>query len=151
VEPIDQPRERGGPIAEALAAGRSVVVDNTNPSVSERAAIIETARSCGARVVAYFFTSPLSECLSRNAARSGAVRVPEVGLFATVKKLVPPSRDEGFHELWSVRTLLDLHFETHPLVGEVTTYVTAVVRIKPRAVDKAGMSVRALFEGTPSE
>src|SRR6476619_138073 len=36
-------------IAEALAAGRSVVVDNTNPSVEERASIIATARAAGAR------------------------------------------------------------------------------------------------------
>jgi predicted kinase len=102
-------------IFDALAAGRSVVVDNTNPSVSERAAIVETGRSCGARLVAYFFMSSMEECLLRNGARSGTARVPDVGLFATVKKLVAPSRDEGFHELWSVRTLPDFQFETHPL------------------------------------
>jgi hypothetical protein len=59
--------------------------------------------------------------MPRNAARSGAARVPEVGLLATVKKLVPPSPDEGFHELWSVRTLSDFQFETHPLTGETAT------------------------------
>ena len=105
-------------IAEALATGRSVVVDNTNPSVSERATIIETARSGGARITAYFFTSPLADCLPRNSARSGAARVPEVGVFATARKLVPPSPDEGFDELWSVRTLPDFQFETIPGTGE---------------------------------
>src|SRR5262245_31982211 len=56
-------------IAAALAAGQSVVVDNTNPSVEERASTIETARSFGARVVGYFFESPLRECVARNEAR----------------------------------------------------------------------------------
>src|SRR5262245_56445074 len=54
-------------IAEALAAGKSVVVDNTNPSVEERAGIIEVARSAGAHVVGYFFDSPLADCAARNA------------------------------------------------------------------------------------
>src|SRR4051812_25724001 len=86
-------------IAEALAAGKSVVVDNTNPSVEERATIIDTARAFGARVVGYFFQSPLSECATRNQGRPEEARVPDVGLFATAKRFVPPSRREGFEDI----------------------------------------------------
>src|SRR5712691_8380883 len=37
-------------LSEALAEGASVVVDNTNPTVAERAAIISVARGHGARI-----------------------------------------------------------------------------------------------------
>lgn len=101
-------------IAEALGAGRSVAVDNTNPSAAERASIIATSRSHGARIVGYFFTSPLAECLARNAARPAPARIPEAGLFATAKRLVRPAGAEGFDDLWCVRTLSDFQFEvTH--------------------------------------
>jgi predicted kinase len=101
-------------IAEALTAGKSVVVDNTNPSVEERASSIETARSFGARVVGYFFHSPLSECAARNQGRPEQARVPDVGLFATAKRFVVPSRQEGFEDILTVRTLPDFRFEIGP-------------------------------------
>jgi predicted kinase len=101
-------------LAEALAGSRSVVVDNTNPSVAERAAIIDIARGFHARIVGYFFASPLAECHARNDARPSTHRVPPVGLLATAKRLVRPSRAEGFDELWTVLTLADLQFEITP-------------------------------------
>jgi predicted kinase len=99
-------------ISEALAAGRPVVVDNTNPSRAERATIIALARSFQARVVGYFFASPLEQCLARNAARVDPV--PEVGLLATAKKLERPALAEGFDALWTVHTLPELRFEVTP-------------------------------------
>jgi len=96
-------------ISQALATARSVVVDNTNPSRAARAGIITVARSFGARLVGYFFTSPLPDCLARNAARTER-RVPEVGLFATARNLERPSVTEGFDEIFTVATLPDLQF-----------------------------------------
>lgn len=101
-------------IEEALATWHSVAVDNTNPSPEDRAAIIATARSWNARIVGYFFASPLEECLARNAARPEPIRVPEVGLYATARRLVPPSPHEGFNQLSIVHTLPDFHFEITP-------------------------------------
>ena len=101
-------------IVEALAAGRSVVVDNTNPSIAERAALIACARSAGARVKGYVFTSPLTACRARNANRPPEAQVPDVGIFATVKRFESPIIGEGFDELWSVDTLSDLRFEVRP-------------------------------------
>ena len=56
-------------IAEALARGESVVVDNTNPTAAERAAVIATARLHGASVVGYFFDVTTRESVARNAER----------------------------------------------------------------------------------
>jgi hypothetical protein len=101
-------------IGAALASGLSVVVDNTNPSVEERAGIITAARASAARVVGYYFESPLPECAARNQLRPEKTRVPDVGLFAAAKRLVPPTRAEGFDELWTVVTLPELRFDVLP-------------------------------------
>src|SRR5207249_6790556 len=78
-------------IEEALGAGRSVVVDNTNPTAEDRAGLIALARSFGATVVGYYFESRLADCLDRNRQREGKARVPEVALYATRKRLCLPS------------------------------------------------------------
>jgi predicted kinase len=44
-------------IEAALQAGRSVVVDNTNPTVEERASLIELGKLYGAQILGYYFQS----------------------------------------------------------------------------------------------
>lgn len=91
-------------IAEALDAGLDVVVDNTNPSPLERAPIVEVAREYGARVRAVHIDARLTDCLSRNAARPGRVLPPVAGVLSTLRRLVPPSADEGFDQIETVVT-----------------------------------------------
>lgn len=98
-------------ISEALASGRSVVVDNTNPTPELRAPLIALGKSHGARVVGYAFESPLEDCLARNAKREGRARVPEVALYATRKVLRWPSLAEGFDALHFVRLTPEGTFE----------------------------------------
>ena len=86
-------------IEEALAASRSVVVDNTNPTPAVRAPLIELGRRYGARVVAYFFEVAVRDAVARNRLREGKARVPDVAIFVTAKKLVPPTFPEGFDEV----------------------------------------------------
>ena len=78
-------------------------MDNTNPGVEDRRPLVELGRRFGARIVGYHFESGVRECLARNARREGKARVPDVAVFATAKRLVPPSREEGFDELYRVR------------------------------------------------
>ena len=98
-------------VDEALRSGRSVVVDNTNPTPKDRAPLIQLAREHGVRAIAYFFESTTRASRERNARRSGRARVPDVAIYATAKKLVPPSRDEGFDEVYGVRVLEGSGFE----------------------------------------
>jgi predicted kinase len=98
-------------LADALAGGFSVVVDNTNSSPAERQALVHIARERGARVVGYYFTAPFDDCLRRNEARPPERRVPYVGLAAAARRLVRPELSEGFDEVWSVATLADFRFE----------------------------------------
>ena len=86
-------------VEKALAAGKSVVVDNTNPTVDSRAPLIALGRRHGARVIAVYFEPHVPTSLMRNRARQGKARVPDVAIFRTKKQLVPPSLDEGFDEI----------------------------------------------------
>jgi len=91
-------------IEKALAAGQSVVVDNTSPSRDARAPLIAAGRKHGARIVGLYFDVPVQAALARNRAREGRGRVPDVAIFVTKKKLVPPSIEEGFDEVRVVMT-----------------------------------------------
>lgn len=90
-------------IEAALAEGRSVVVDNVNATVAERAEIVEIGHALGARVVAYFLESTTRESVARNASREGKARVPNVAIFTAAKRLVLPGHAEGFDEVHVVR------------------------------------------------
>ncbi|HBP23607.1 MAG TPA: kinase [Planctomycetes bacterium] len=90
-------------IEAALAEGRSVVVDNTNPTRVERAELVALAHRYGARRVGYYFQSVLADCLERNEQRAGRARIPDVGLYSTSKLLELPSFAEGFDELFYVQ------------------------------------------------
>jgi predicted kinase len=83
-------------VADLLAEGRSVVVDNTNPGAAERAPLVAAARVAGVPVRAVWLDTPVELCLERNEARTGRARVPLVGVHATRARLTPPSAEEGF-------------------------------------------------------
>ena len=86
-------------IEAALSEGRAVVVDNTNPTPAVRAPLVQLGRKHGARVVAYYFETTVKDSVARNRLREGKARVPDVAIFVTAKKMVPPGRDEGFDEI----------------------------------------------------
>jgi predicted kinase len=90
-------------IAASLDAGRSVVVDNTNPSRGAREGIIALAHARGVPVIGYFFDTAAGDALRRNRAREGRDRVPEVAIFTVRKRLEPPVTSEGFDALFRVR------------------------------------------------
>jgi predicted kinase len=90
-------------IDAALRSGRSVVVDNTSPRVIDRAPLIAAARRHGAPVVGYVLDTSRGECLKRNRQREGKARVPDVAVHVTAARMEPPTLDEGFDELFTVR------------------------------------------------
>jgi predicted kinase len=98
----DKQARQNAALRAALGAGRSVVVDNTNVTRSERAAIITIARECGARVVGYYLETSTRDAVARNEGREGKAKVPKVAIFTSAKRLVPPALNEGFDELHSI-------------------------------------------------
>ena len=90
-------------IDEALAAGRSVVVDNVNATVADRAALLEVGRRHGAIVSCFVLATDMSECFRRNEERVGRARVPNVAIAAAAKRWQRPTPEEGFDRLVEVR------------------------------------------------
>jgi predicted kinase len=102
-------------VAEAAASGRPVVVDNTNATRADRAALVALARALGMRPVCYWFPPDPKGSIARNAGREGKARVPVPAIFATAKRLEPPSPEEGFEELHEVRPRESGSFEVTAL------------------------------------
>ena len=94
-------------VDEHLRAGRSVVVDNTNPTPVEREPLVAIARALGVRVSSYAFMVTVDEAIRRNAGRQGRARIDEVGIYAVAKKLVLPGDAEDFDLLFEVRLTED--------------------------------------------
>jgi len=94
-------------IGDALAAGRSVVVDNTNATPAVRAPLIAAGRRHGARILAYFFETTVKAAVKRNHGREGKARVPDVAIYVTARKLIPPSIGEDFDEVRVIAPLPD--------------------------------------------
>ena len=90
-------------VTDALRAGRSVAVDNTNARAEDRAPLIALGRAAGARVVAYVLDTTPKESAARNRTRTGRERVPNVAVFVTAKRLQPPTAAEGFDAIYRVR------------------------------------------------
>jgi predicted kinase len=98
------PRERQLVLLEeALLAQQSVVIDNTNATIAERAPLIERAKLLDVPVIGYYFESSLALCVERNHQRIGKARVPDVALYTTIKRLQRPGFSEGFRQLYHVR------------------------------------------------
>ena len=98
-----------------LETGQKFVLDNTNPTVASRLHFIEAARRYRFQVVGYYFNTHLQEALARNRQRSGKEVIAHAGIYATHKKLQPPTLAEGFDALFEVSLTGD-HFEVTALI-----------------------------------
>ena len=104
-------RHREKLLVEAcLAAQQSFVIDNTNPTLADRARYIVPARAAGFRLIAYSFITPMREAMRRNNLRKGKQRIPPVAIAGTFKRIQPPISDEGFDEIHTVELTPDDRF-----------------------------------------
>ena len=106
-------------IETALQTGKSLVIDNTNPSPIDRATIIQQGKKYQAEIIGYYFSSVIEECMQRNLQREGKALVPDVGFYSTVKKLEKPTYIEGFDRLFYVRIGEDNDFIINPWSEEL--------------------------------
>ena len=105
-------RERAA-FEAALAARRSIVIDNTNVTKTLRVHYIAPAKAAGYRVVGLFFQSVVADCLARNEQREGKAKVKRLAVLGMSAQLELPSKDEGFDKLFFVR-IGDGLFEIEP-------------------------------------
>lgn len=99
----DKAARQAAALRASLAGGRSVVVDNTNVTAADRAAIIAVAREFGARVSGIYVEVSTRDAIARNEQRSGRAKVPKVAIFTCAKRLVAPLPGEGFDSLRTLR------------------------------------------------
>jgi predicted kinase len=104
----------------ALAASKSIVIDNTNPREIDRTNIINQSRNYQVKIIGYYFASKVNESLERNRKRTGKALVPDVGIFSTAKLLVKPEYTEGFDELFYVQIGTEAEFIITPWRKEET-------------------------------
>jgi len=95
----DKQARQDAMLRAALGARQSVVVDNTNVTVADRAAIIAIAREFDAWITGVYIDAGVREAIARNEGRQGRAKVPKVAIFTAAKRLVPPVKEEGFDEL----------------------------------------------------
>ena len=81
------------------------VVDNTNPTVADRARYVAPAREAGFKVVAYLVEVDHAVAAAQNAARARVV--PAAGLRDVARRLVRPAPEEGIDELWHATAGID--------------------------------------------
>ncbi|MEB3198671.1 MAG: AAA family ATPase [Candidatus Sericytochromatia bacterium] len=77
-------------LAAALAAGRPVVVSDTNLEPIHRRALAERCRAAGYRVRFVYFETPYDVCLTRNAARPRQVPEHAMARMAETLAAHPP-------------------------------------------------------------
>jgi predicted kinase len=94
-------------------------VDNTNPTVEERASYIAPAQAAGFRVVGYYFQSRVQDCLARIERRDPRERVPDRAIGGTARRLQLPSLAEGIDMLRYVRIAGDGSFLVEEWADEV--------------------------------
>src|SRR3954469_4925892 len=92
------------------------VVDNTNPTPAERRRYVEPARAAGFRGVGYLVEVDEVQALARNRERDGARRVPPAGLAGPARRLVRPTAQGGFDELWHAPPAADGGWGVEPLL-----------------------------------
>ena len=95
-------RKEGIALAEAIERGRDIVIDNTNPAVSDREKYLRIAKENRYTVTGYFMQSRVQDCIGRNSERQGKARISNKAIAAISNKLEMPSYEEGFDNLFYV-------------------------------------------------
>ena len=97
-------RHRERKLLEAcIETSQPFVVDNTNPTRTDRAVYIQAAKEARFRIVGYYFQSSVEDCKRRNEQRPDDRQVPLRGILGTAGRMELPSLIEGFDELHYVR------------------------------------------------
>ena len=88
-------------IDDALASGRSVVVDDTNLTAKIRRGHIDHARAHGAVARAVYFNDA-ARAYRQNAGRRGGERIPRRVLGIQKAELAPPAAEEGYASIRNI-------------------------------------------------
>src|SRR4051812_31390083 len=108
-------RAREAAFLELCVASRMpFVVDNTNPTVADRARYIAAARAAGFRVAGYVVEVDFTVARAQNAAGARVGRA--AGLRDGARRFIAPALEGGFDELWHAPASVDGGWRIEPLL-----------------------------------
>ncbi len=85
-------------VRQRIAVGRAATyVDATHLTPWERRPYVKMAQRYGCKLDALYFDVPLDVCIERNRGRQPMV--PEDAIRAMARRLIPPSKPEGFSRI----------------------------------------------------
>jgi predicted kinase len=89
-------------VRQRISAARPVTyVDATHLTSWERKPYVKLAQRYGCQLEALFFDVPTETCIARNQARDRVV--PEEAIRKMARLLVPPSKEEGFTSVLTIK------------------------------------------------
>ncbi|HEX2412931.1 MAG TPA: AAA family ATPase [Solirubrobacteraceae bacterium] len=100
-----------------LETRQPFVVDNTNPVPADRRRYLDPAREAGFGTIGYLVDVDPAVALGRNAERAGRARIPVSGVVGTARRLLPPTLEEGFDQVWHATAAAGGGWRIEPLVS----------------------------------
>lgn len=97
-------------IGACLAARQPFVIDNTNILAADRAPYIARAKSAGFRIIGYYFRTEVRAAIARNNKRTDKKALVVPAILRSYKRLEPPTPQEGFSHIYTVRLGSDNQF-----------------------------------------
>ena len=88
-------------IREDLQAGKSVICDGLNLTVTERKELLATFADIPCKKILYVKIVPLETCLQRN--RERKARLPDFVVEQSAQKMEAPTKDEGWDAIYLSR------------------------------------------------
>lgn len=84
-------------IVDALKEGKSVVADSLYTKEKWRTELLKAVKPIGCRCVLLHMSTPLDECIRRNAGRENTL--PDFVIEDIYNSIEPPTLDEGWDEI----------------------------------------------------
>ncbi|MBR5795759.1 MAG: ATP-binding protein [Erysipelotrichaceae bacterium] len=78
---------------------QDVVFDDLNTTIFFRRKLMEQLSQVDCKKILYVMTTPLEECLKRNANRQGIARLPDFVINGLYSQYERPTLDEGWDEI----------------------------------------------------
>jgi predicted kinase len=89
-------------IADCISEGKSFIIDNTNVKLEQRKKYIDIAKENGYKVVNFYIPTTKEIAIERNKLREGDAHVSRVVIYTMLKRLVIPTKEEGFDKMYIV-------------------------------------------------
>ncbi len=86
-------------IIQDLLSGNDIVLDDLHTCFEWRESLLSTLKDIPCKKILIVMTTPLEECVRRNAQREGRARLPDSVIYHLSRRYQPPSLEEGWDDI----------------------------------------------------